>query len=39
MRQKETLDYYSKKLKLDINETDKILSESKILDINDALHP
>lgn len=34
---KETLDYYSKKLKLDINEIDKILSESKILDINDAV--
>ncbi len=34
---KEILDYYSKKLKLDINEIDKILSESKILDINDAL--
>jgi len=34
---KETLDYYSKKLKLDKNQTEKILSESKILDVNEAI--
>jgi len=34
---KETLDYYCKKLRLDEEQIDKILSESKILDVNDAI--
>lgn len=36
-QKKETLDYYSKKLKLDERQIDQILSESKILHVNDSL--
>jgi len=34
---KETHDYYCKKLRLNEDQIDKILSESKILDVNDAI--